>query len=177
MRNMTPFLLVLAAACCVPAFAAEAAGTPGSTSLKIAVIDPMAAISGTEQFTKAMADLKKDTATDESKLTKLQAELNTCSQKAKTDGATMSATELTRLQSECDTKYREYQALGQTYQKTINSRQQAILQDMGPRFQRAVDAVAKEAGVDLVMQKDALLFFKPALEVTDKVTIKLNTMK
>lgn len=169
MRNLTLSLLgALALATSTSAIAAE---------LKIAVVDPQGAIAATEQYTKAVADLEKDTAGDKAKLTKLQAELNTCSQKMKTDGATMSATDQAKLKSDCEAKYRDYQAIGQVFQRTINERQQAILQDVGPKFQRALDAVAKEGGYDLVLVKEAAPFAKPMLEITDKVTIKLNTMK
>ncbi|MFZ5722578.1 MAG: OmpH family outer membrane protein [Pseudomonadota bacterium] len=166
MRNTTLILLV-----------AAALATGEAAAEKIGIVDPMTAISSTEQYTKAMADLEKDTAGDKAKITKLQAELTTCSQKMKTEGATMSATDAAKLKTDCEAKYRDYQVLGQTFQKTVGERQQAILQDFGPKFQRAVDAVAKEGAYDLIITKEALLFSKPAQEITDKVTIKLNTMK
>ena len=62
-------------------------------------------------------------------------------------------------------------------QKTVSERQQAIAQDIGPKFQQAVDAVAKEGGYDLVLTKEALLFARPAFDITDKVTIKMNAQK
>jgi outer membrane protein len=145
--------------------------------LKIAVVDPLAAVNASEQYTKAMADLEKDTATDKAKLTKLQAEPNTCAHKMKTDGATMSQTDAARLKSDCEAKYRDYQQIGQTFQKIVNERQQAVLQDIGPKFQRALDTLAKEAGYDLVITREAAPFVKPMLDITDKVTIKLNTTK
>lgn len=169
MRNLTLSLL--------GALALATSGSVIAAELKIAIVDPQNAIAATEQYTKAVADLEKDTAGDKAKLTKLQAELNTCSQKMKTDGATMSATDQAKLKSDCEAKYRDYQAIGQVFQRTINERQQAILQDIGPKFQRALDAVAKEGGYDLVLVKEAAPFAKPMLEITDKVTIKLNTMK
>lgn len=152
-------------------------GTALAAELKIAVVDPLGAINASEQYTKAVADLEKDTASDKAKLTKLQAELNTCRQKMSNDAAAMSATDAAKLKSDCETKFRDYQQIGQVYQKTVNERHQAILQDIGPKFQRALDALAKESGYDLVMTKEAAPFVKPMLEITDKVTIKLNTMK
>lgn len=180
MRNIKPLLFVLATLYGSAAIAADAAAAPAAKpagDLKVAVVDAMGALQASEQYTKAIADLEKDTAADKAKLTKWQAELKTCQQKLQTDAQTMSATDLAKMKSDCEAKYRDYQSLGQTFQKTVNERQQAILQDMGPKFQRAVDAVAKEIGADMVLTKDAMLFVRPALEVTDKVTIKLNTLK
>jgi len=168
-RNLTISLL--------GALALATSGSVIAAELKIAIVDVQGAVGATEQYTKAMADLKKDTAGDEAKLTKLQAELRTCDQKAKTEGATMSATDQAKLKSDCDAKYRDYQSIGQVYQRTVNQRQQAIFQDIGPKFQRALDAIAKEGGYDLVLHKEMVLFVKPMYEITDKVTIKLNTMK
>ncbi len=152
-------------------------GTAFAADLKIAVVDPLGAINATEQYTKAVADLEKDTASDKAKFTKLQAELNTCRQKMSNDVATMSATDASKLKSDCEAKYRDYQQIGQMLQKVVSERQQAILQDIGPKFQRALDAMSKEAGYDLVLTKEAAPFVKPMLDITDKVTAKLNAMK
>ena len=170
MRNSTSILLAAVAALCVT-------GVAGAAELKIAVVDPQQAITATEKYVKAAADLEKDISGDKARLTKLQAELNTCSQKMKTDGPTMSATDVAKLKSDCEGKYRDYQTLGQSVQKTVSERQQAIAQDIGPKFQQAVDAVAKEGGYDLVLTKEALLFARPAFDITDKVTIKMNAQK
>ena len=51
------------------------AGAAQAAEVKIAVVDPMAAISGTDQYKKAAADLDKDTADEKAKLTKLQSDL------------------------------------------------------------------------------------------------------
>ena len=165
-RKLTFALIAMTLA--VDAFAAEP---------KIAVVDPMLAISGTNDYKKAVADLDKDTATDKSKLMKLQGELKVCQQKLGTEASTLSATELASLKTNCDTKSRDYQALGQSYNKVASEREQAILKDIGPKFQKAVEAVAKEAGYDLVVQREAALFFKPEFDISAKVTEKINATK
>lgn len=166
MRNILIGTLMLG--CAAAAQAAE---------LKIAVIDPMKAISDSEQYKKEVAELEKDTSVDKTRFNKLTSELNVCKQKLGNDAATMSATEQARLRTDCDTKYRDYQTIGQNLQKVVSEREQAILKDFAPKIQKAIDAISKEGGYDMLVQKEAFLFVKPELDVSAKVTAKLNAMK
>lgn len=148
-----------------------------AADLKIAVIDPIKAISGTDQYKKAIADLEKQVAGDKAKATRLQGELNTCKQKMAKDAATMSATEVSKLRTDCEAKYSEYQVLGQKLTKIVSEREQAVLADIGPKLQAAVDALVKEGGYDMVVQREALLFVKPEFDISAKVTAKMNLGK
>lgn len=163
--------LTLALVACVACAGAQAA------ELKIAVVDPIAAISGTGDYKKAVAELDKDTAGDKSKLMKLQGELNVCKQKLGSESSALSATEQASLKTNCETKYRDYTALAQNYNKVAQEREQAILRDIGPKFQKAVEAVSREAGYDLVFQREAVLFLKPEYDISAKVTEKINASK
>lgn len=165
-RKLTFALIALALT--VDAYAAD---------LKIGVVDPIATISGTSDYKKAAADLDKDTAADKSKLMKLQGELKVCQQKLGAEASTLSATEQASLKTNCEAKYRDFQTLGQSYNKVAQEREQAILKDIGPKFQKAVEAVAKEAGYDLVVQREAVLFMKPDFDISAKVTEKINATK
>lgn len=154
-----------------------AAAAANAAELKVAVVDPLTAISGTDQYKKAVADLERDIAADKAKVLKLQGDLNTCKQKMSNDAATMSATEQSRLKADCEAKYGEYQGLGQKVNKIMQEREQAVLKDIGPKFQKAVDAVVKEGAYDLVVQREALFFAKPELDISAKVTAKINATK
>lgn len=145
-----------------------------AAELKIAVIDPMQAISESKQAKKLIVDLEKDLSGERMQIGKLEGELKNCQQKMKTDAATMSPSALAKFQAECDTKYREYQNLGQSLQKIAGERQQAIISEMGPKFQAVVAALVKENGYDLVVQREALLHMNPNFDITAKVTAKLD---
>ena len=152
---------------------AAAAGAQAA-DLKIAVVDPMQAISDSAPAKRMLGALEKDLTDERAQLGKLEGQLRTCQQKLGKDAATLAATEVAKLKAECDTKYREYQNLGQSVQKTATERQQAILQEMGPRFQTALGALIKEGGYDVVVQREALLHVKPELDITGKVTAKID---
>lgn len=166
MRNALIALCVLGLAS-----AAQAADT------KVAVVDPLVAIAGTEQYKKTATDLDKELAGDKARVGKLQADLNACRQKMQKDGATMSATEQARLKTDCEAKLGEYQNLGQRLTKIVSEREQAVLKDMAPKVQKAVDALAKEGGYDLVVQREAVLFVKPEADLTARLTARLNATK
>lgn len=146
----------------------------GAAELKIAVIDPMQAISESKQAKKMIADLEKDLSGERMQMGKLEGDLKSCQQKMKTDAATMSPSALAKFQAECDTKYREYQNLGQSLQKIAGERQQSIVGEMGPKFQAAVAALVQAGGYDLVIQREALLHMNPNFDITAKVTAKMD---
>lgn len=166
MRNILIAILALGSAATVQA-----------AELKIAVVDPMKAISDSTQYKQEVAALEKETSVDKARFGKLTSELNMCKQKLGNDAATMSATEQARLRTDCDTKYRDYQAIGQNLQKVVSEREQAILKDFGPKVQKAIEALAKEGGYDMIIQKEALMFAKPEFDASAKVTAKINAMK
>lgn len=152
-----------------------AAGAAGAADLKIAVVDPMQAISETKQAKKLIADLEKDLGGERGQLAKLEGELKTCEQKMKTDAATMSTTALAKFRAECETKYREYQNLGQSMQKIVSERQQSIMSELAPRFQTALSAIVKEGGYEMVVQREAMLHFNPNFDLTSRVTSKMDS--
>lgn len=148
-----------------------------AAELKIAIVDPLGVVAGTDQYKKAAADLDKELAGDKARVTKLQSDLNACRQKMQKDGATMSATEQARLKTDCEAKFTEFQTLGQRLNKIVSEREQAVLKDMGPKVEQVINQVAKEGGYDIVLQREAALFAKPELDITAKVVAKLNAAK
>lgn len=150
------------------------AGSVQAAELKIAVVDPMQAVSETRQAKKMIADLERDLNSDKAQLGKLEGDLKGCQQKMNTDAATMSTTALAKFKAECETRYREYQNLGQSLQKIATERQQSILTEMGPKFQNAVNGLVKENGYDLVLQREAALHVRPDLDITGKVTARID---
>lgn len=148
----------------------------GAADLKIAVVDPDAAIEGTEQFKNAMSILKNDVSKDEAQLTKLQSDLNVCRQKAQKDAAMMSATDQARLKADCENKAREFQTLGQAYQSVVQERQVAVKKDIYPKLEKAFEALNAEMGYDLVLQRAATVFTKPDFDITQKLTERINAM-
>jgi outer membrane protein len=148
-----------------------------AAELKIGVIDPLKAIADTEVAKVEMAALEKDTTAERNRHDKLLGEIRACKQKLTTDAAMMSATEQVKMRTECDNKMRDFQNVGQSLQATINERQQALLKDFGPKLQKAVEAIAKEGGYDIMVHREAVPFVKPELDISAKVTAKLNAMK
>lgn len=151
--------------------------TAASAELKMVVADPVAAISASEQAKKANADFDREVSGQVAEGKKLEAELQACDQKIKRDGATMSATDLAKFKGECEIKYNSYRALGQQLQKMRTEREQAMLKDMYPKYQQALDALIKEGGYDLILQREAVIYSAPVMDVTAKITAKLNSLK
>ena len=64
-------------------------------------------------------------------------------------------------------------------QKQTKEREQLLLREMAPKVQEAIDLVRQEKGLDVILNRQAILSLKAdsGLDVTEAVTEKLNTIK
>lgn len=59
-------------------------------------------------------------------------------------------------------------------QQAAQESQQQFLEGMQPTLATAVTDVVAEGGYDLILNSDAVPYFAPVLDITAKVTAKLN---
>ena len=76
--------------------------------------------------------------------------------------------EITKLQSEADDI--EFKA-----QKQVRDVQQKVLEPLRRKIVTAIEEVAREQRYDLILTKEAVVFFLPTSDITDDVIKKLNT--
>lgn len=76
--------------------------------------------------------------------------------------------EITKLQSEADDI--EFKA-----QKQVRDVQQKVLEPLRRKIVAAIEDVAREQRYDLILTKEAVVFFLPTSDITDDVIKKLNT--
>lgn len=145
--------------------------------MRIAVLDPLQAIFETAEAKKRTGELESDIKSKEQEIGKLRDEIIAIEQRLKKDGMTMSQNEQKRLTDERDAKMLDFRSRTQLAQKRIEGEQQELLKIMEPKLKSALEALAKEKGYDLILNRQAALFVKEEVDITRAVTQKINQMK
>ena len=145
--------------------------------LKIGVVDPIAAISETNEVKQRTAAIEAEVKEQEGKLRKLRDEIVDLEGKLKKEEMTLGKDEKRELTDKRDAKMFEFRSLQQTVQKRVNEDQQELLELMRPKFELAVSTVADDKGLDLVLNKQAALYTNGEFDITRDVTKKINSMK
>ena len=68
----------------------------------------------------------------------------------------------------------QLQLIGERIQTAIQEKNQNFVQLMQPDLAKAVTDIVAEGGYDLILNADSAPFFSPVLDITAKVTAKLN---
>ncbi|ODC04243.1 hypothetical protein BFW38_12590 [Terasakiispira papahanaumokuakeensis] len=141
---------------------------------KIAVFDWQAALMGAEQVKKEFKDIDDSLADDEARVRQLAEEGRSKQERLKQDGAIMSEDDKRNLQQEIRDQSQEYQFLVNKLQKSRQERRQRIVEQYRPQLEAAVQAVLKSEDIDLLLDRQAVTFAKPDLDITQQVADQLN---
>lgn len=144
---------------------------------KIGVIDPLAALESSNAVQSQMASLEAELKSDQDRLEVLKLEVMSLQQKAQTEGLTMSEDEKSDLQTQGQQKMIEIENLQRKLQRRLAETRRGLLEQMSPKLSEAVEAVATEKGLDVVVNAQAIIYVKPDLDITQAVSDQLNAAK
>lgn len=146
-------------------FAVMTAGI-AAAQVKIGVVSSARAISSTAEIKKAQADLETKFKPRQDELAKLQTDLQNINTQLQSN--TLSAAGAQELQGQGQQKQREFQRKEQDLRDDVDRERQEILGRAGQRMNEVVKKLAADKGLDAVFDASTMLFFKPALELTDE---------
>ena len=141
----------------------------------IAVIDVQAAILSSEQAKVKIAELKKATSSDQNEIKELAQQIQALQEKMEQDAAVMSDTEKKNLSKEAQGKVEEFQFKRQKLQKAQQAAQQELMGEMSPKLEQAIQSILAEGEYSLILERRAAIWVSPELDITKKVTEKLNS--
>lgn len=141
---------------------------------KIAVFDWQAALMGAEQVKQEFKAIDDSLADDEARVRQLAEEGRSKQERLKQDGAIMSEDDKRNLQQEIRDQSQEYQFLVNKLQKSRQERRQRIVEQYRPQLEAAVQSVLKSEDIDLLLDRQAVTFAKPDLDITQQVADQLN---
>lgn len=165
MRHMIMVAGLVAGLVAAPAFAAD---------LKIAVADSQAALMASDVAKKAIEKLQGELKVQRDRMGQLKTDIEGLEAKAKKDGPTMSDKEKQALQKQAEGKIQEFNNLAQTVQKRSQEVQNDLLQRMIPKMEEVIDELQKTNKYDIIIEKKNVIFADPGVDLTKKITEKLN---
>ncbi|MCK0152666.1 OmpH family outer membrane protein [Alcanivorax sp. S6407] len=144
----------------------------------IGIVYPLKALQATSAVQTKMSALEKELAPDEEKLNKLGMEVQELQTKLQKEAMTLSADQQEEMKTRGQQKMIEIQSLQRKLQGRAEATQREVMEDMGPKFQQAIEAVAKDKKLDLVINAQAAVYVgENAMDVTEAVSQQLNKMK
>ncbi len=141
---------------------------------KIAVADSQMALMASDAAKKAVDKLQLELKVQRDRMAQLKTEIEGIEAKARRDGAVMSEKDKKDLQKQAESKVQEYQSLAQVVQKRTQDVQNDLLQRMIPEMEKAIEDLQKTNKFEIIIEKKNVIFVDPAVDITKKITEKLN---
>ncbi|MDY6829746.1 MAG: OmpH family outer membrane protein [Pseudomonadota bacterium] len=150
--------------------------SPVFAELKIAVLDVQRAVLQSQEAQAFVQQVQEQLGPDETKVRKLQADAQKLQERMQKDGAIMSETERRELAEQLEEMAVNYKYLLGKLQTAQKEKQQQLLTQMNPKLEQAVREVLSEERYDLVLQRQALVFAADSIDITEKVTARLDQL-
>lgn len=141
----------------------------------VAVLDWRAALLESEAAKSSMNELREQTRDQVQRAEVLGRELEQLQQKLQQDGAVMSEAERTSTQQSLREKGGEFQQLRAQIQQAQQQKEQAFLQSAKPRLDQAIEEVVSRHDVQILVDRNAVVYAQDNLDLTQEVTEILNS--
>ena len=105
-------------------------------------------------LTQASEDLKDE----QDEVTELRDDIVALQEKLQKDGEVMSQAEKRKVHKEIESKQLDYEFGYKKLQKEAQDRQQAIFQQIGPKYQKVIQDLIEIEGYDLIMVRNSLIY-------------------
>jgi outer membrane protein len=156
------FGLRLATACLALIFLSKA----GLGQTKIAIVSLQRAVLGCAEIKKASAAMEAKYKPRQQEMERLQKELAGIQQQLQTNAGKLTPAAEADLNAQGQHKQRELQRLNDDLQADVTAERNDILGASGRKMKEIVQKLAEEKGVDVIVDEQSTLFFKPALDLT-----------
>jgi len=145
------------------------AGQVAQAQSKVAVISLQKALFDTAEIKKAQDDMNATLAPRQQQAEKLNQEINQINQKLNTDSSLTQQAQFD-LSNQGKQKQTALTRLNEDLQADAQTLRQNILSKAGDRMQAVVKKLAEEKGLDLVVDTQVALYFKPVMDLTAEAT-------
>jgi outer membrane protein len=145
------------------------AGPAAQAQNKVAVINLQKALFETAEIKQADADMQKNLGPRQQQAEKLNQDLQKIQQQLQTDQSLTQQAQFD-LQAEGKRKQTELTRIQEDLQSDAQALRQSVLTKATERMQAVVKKLAEDKGLDLVVDTQTALYFKPALDLTGEAT-------
>lgn len=143
----------------------------------VAVADSQAAILATDVAKKTFEKLNNDMKPQRDRLEQLRKDITAIEEKFQKNASVMSDKDKRELQKQAEGKINEFKGLADAVQKRANEVQQDMLKKLIPKTEVVVEELRKAGNYDIIIEKKNVIFADPSVDLTKKITDKLNAAK
>lgn len=143
----------------------------------VAVADSQAAIMASDTAKKTFEKLNADMKPQRDRLEQLRKDINAFEEKFQKNAAVMSDKDKRDLQKQAEVKLSEFKSLADAVQKRAQDEQQEMLKNLIPKTEVVVEELRKTGNYDIIIEKKNVIWADPAVDLTKKITEKLNAAK
>ena len=156
------FGLRLAAAC----LALISLSKAGLGQTKVGVVSLQRAVLGCAEIKKASADMENKYKPRQQEMEKLQRELQGIQQQLQSNTGKLTPAAEADLTAEGQRKQRQLQRMDDDLKADVTAERNDILGSSGKKMREIVQKLAQDKGLDVVVDEQSTLFFKPAMDLT-----------
>ncbi|MFO0555928.1 MAG: OmpH family outer membrane protein [Polyangiaceae bacterium] len=150
--------------------AAQDSPPSGPAPLKVAIIDTQKILHDTEEGIRIEANIHKLFDPRQAELMKIEKALGAeYDDIMKDEKAKGKADALEKRKADLRLKVGQYQQAYSDFQRDLNRKQQELYGSMVARINVLVDSYAKRESIDVVIEKQAAVFFRRDLDITERI--------
>ena len=143
---------------------------------KIGVLNALQALFNSDAARIVQEELEQEFSVDETRAQTLTEELTTLGEEFQQNEAVMTDEEKRRMNADAQDLQVQLQLIQERVQQALQQKNQEFLESMQEELAAAVTDVVAEGGFDLILNVDSAPYFAPVLDITPRVTAKLNAM-
>src|SRR5579862_9936555 len=157
------------AVACLALFSFSRAGFGQSTAgIKVGVVSLQQAVLGCAEIKKASAEMEAKYRPRQQSMEKLQKEIQGIQQQLQTNAGKLTQAAQADLTAQGQRNERDLQRLNDDLQADVTAERNEVLGTSGRKMQEVVRKLAEEKGLDVVVDAQSTIFFKPALDLTNE---------
>ncbi len=149
-------------------------GTALANEMRVAVLDVQRAIAESEEAQGHLDRIQQELGDAQREIRTLNNELMALQERLVRDGDVLSDMDRRNLEMQLEDKQMEYQLRVNRFQRNLNERQQDVISIMMPKVDAALQDLIAEDGYQLILHRQTILYADNAVDVTRRVTDKLN---
>ena len=142
-------------------------GGTAAAQIKVGVISMQQAVLQTAEIKKASAELEAKYKPRQQEMEKVQRELSGIQQQLQTNAGKLTPAAEADLNAQGQRKQRELQRMDDDLKADVNTDRNEILSNAGRKMREIVQKLAADKGLDVIVDEQSALFFKPALDLTN----------
>ncbi|UTA46742.1 OmpH family outer membrane protein [Simiduia sp. 21SJ11W-1] len=146
---------------------------------KVVVFDLQSAILNTDMAKKRMQDMQSNSefASMQAKFESLRAELQKMAKEAEKNGVTWNQEQSAEHRKKMEYARADLELVVKKLQAERNATAQRVMEELNPKAQVALKDVISAEGIGIVLSTQTAYYAEPSLDITAKVTEKLNKAK